>query len=223
MVLCQLYMAVPLIHQTNPLACAPHRWIQWSSILLPEKVVVLTFYPRQLPLLSIAVHPAGTSLRLAVLTVLHWCGPTAAVLRQGGLGGGGRSHNHHLMEGVNLWLLSFCRYCCMCAWLILLSVYRFFLEVGGADSAALVWLNGCFVGAAKDSRLPSEWEVTHCIRPEGNLLAVQASGGHEYVLLCGWGGLVGRRGGGGGDKGREGKKQELVSHQKQHQICWMVG
>jgi hypothetical protein len=38
-----------------------------------------------------------------------------------------------------------------------------------------VWLNGSFVGAAKDSRLPSEWEVTHLIQPTGNLLAVQVS------------------------------------------------
>jgi len=50
---------------------------------------------------------------------------------------------------------------------------RYFLELGGADSVALVWLNGAFVGAAKDSRLPSDWEVTHLVTPTGNLLAVQ--------------------------------------------------
>lgn len=50
---------------------------------------------------------------------------------------------------------------------------RYFLELGGADSAALVWLNGVFVGAAKDSRLPSEWEVTHLLTHTDNLLAVQ--------------------------------------------------
>jgi len=43
----------------------------------------------------------------------------------------------------------------------------------GADSAALVWLNGRWLGAAKDSRLPSEWELTHLLQPTGNTLAVQ--------------------------------------------------
>lgn len=55
-----------------------------------------------------------------------------------------------------------CRYCC-----------RYFLELGGADSAALLWLNGTWVGAAKDSRLASEFEVTRLLRPTGNLLVVQ--------------------------------------------------
>jgi beta-galactosidase len=36
-----------------------------------------------------------------------------------------------------------------------------------------VWLNGAFVGACKDSRLPSEWEVTGLLQPTSNLLAVQ--------------------------------------------------
>lgn len=39
-----------------------------------------------------------------------------------------------------------------------------------------MWLNGCWVGAAKDSRLPSEWEVTALLRPRDNLLAVQVGG-----------------------------------------------
>ncbi|WIA37008.1 hypothetical protein OEZ86_013994 [Tetradesmus obliquus] len=50
---------------------------------------------------------------------------------------------------------------------------RYFLSIGGADSAALLWLNGSFVGACKDSRLPSEWEVTGLLQPAGNVLAVQ--------------------------------------------------
>lgn len=51
--------------------------------------------------------------------------------------------------------------------------HRYFLTIGGADSAVLVWLNGRQLGAAKDSRLPSDWEVTHLLQPTGNLLAVQ--------------------------------------------------
>jgi hypothetical protein len=56
---------------------------------------------------------------------------------------------------------------------LLPALRRYFLSIGGADSAALVWLNGVFVGACKDSRLPSEWEVTHLLQPTDNLLAVQ--------------------------------------------------
>jgi beta-galactosidase/beta-glucuronidase len=65
-----------------------------------------------------------------------------------------------------LLLLNHC--CCCCC--------RYFLSIGGADSAALVWLNGAFVGACKDSRLPSDWEVTQLLQPTGNLLAVQVRG-----------------------------------------------
>lgn len=46
----------------------------------------------------------------------------------------------------------------------------------GADSCLLVWLNGAFLGASKDSRLPAEFEVTGRLVAGDNLLAVQVSG-----------------------------------------------
>ncbi|MEM9466916.1 MAG: glycoside hydrolase family 2 TIM barrel-domain containing protein [Actinomycetota bacterium] len=46
------------------------------------------------------------------------------------------------------------------------------LHLGGAESVAVVWCNGHFVGMGKDSRLPSEFDLTpHLVRGE-NLLAV---------------------------------------------------
>ena len=46
------------------------------------------------------------------------------------------------------------------------------LHLGGAESVAVVWCNGEFVGMGKDSRLPSEFDLTpHLIRGK-NLLAV---------------------------------------------------
>lgn len=50
---------------------------------------------------------------------------------------------------------------------------RHFLIFEGADSCLTVWLNGSFLGASKDSRLPAEFEVTGRLREGGNLLAVQ--------------------------------------------------
>ncbi len=41
---------------------------------------------------------------------------------------------------------------------------RFILHLGGAESVALVWLDGAFVGVAKDTRLESEFDVTDQIR-----------------------------------------------------------
>jgi beta-galactosidase len=44
------------------------------------------------------------------------------------------------------------------------------LHIGGFESVALVWCNGAFVGMGKDSRLPSEFDVTkHLIAGENNL------------------------------------------------------
>ena len=37
---------------------------------------------------------------------------------------------------------------------------RIVLHIGGAESCCTVYLNGHFIGMAKDSRLPSEFEVT---------------------------------------------------------------
>jgi hypothetical protein len=59
----------------------------------------------------------------------------------------------------------------------------------------MVWLNGAFLGASKDSRLPAEFEVTGRLQPGDNLLAVQVGvglGGDEE----GTGGQAGYRLGG---------------------------
>lgn len=50
---------------------------------------------------------------------------------------------------------------------------RLVLHVGGAISVSSVWLNGQPVGLGKDSRLPSEYDVTSVVRPGTNTLAVQ--------------------------------------------------
>jgi beta-galactosidase len=49
---------------------------------------------------------------------------------------------------------------------------RVVLHLGGAESAAAVWVNGTFAGMHKDSRLPGEFDVTRMLRPGANLLAV---------------------------------------------------
>ena len=46
------------------------------------------------------------------------------------------------------------------------------LHVGGAESALAVWCNGTFVGLGKDSRLPSELDLTPYLVAGENLLAV---------------------------------------------------
>ena len=46
------------------------------------------------------------------------------------------------------------------------------LHLGGAESVAAVWCNGEFVGMGKDSRLPSEFDITPFITAGDNLLAV---------------------------------------------------
>lgn len=46
------------------------------------------------------------------------------------------------------------------------------LHLGGAESMAVVWCNGHFVGMGKDSRLPSEFDLTPHLVDGDNLLAV---------------------------------------------------
>jgi beta-galactosidase len=50
---------------------------------------------------------------------------------------------------------------------------RIVLHLGGAESVVYVWLDGEFVGMGKDSRLPSEFDVTGLIEP-----------GREFELVC---------------------------------------
>ena len=46
------------------------------------------------------------------------------------------------------------------------------LHLGGAESVVVVWCNGAFVGMGKDSRLPSEFDLTPHLVTGENLLAV---------------------------------------------------
>ncbi len=46
------------------------------------------------------------------------------------------------------------------------------LHLGGFESVAAVWCNGVFVGVGKDSRLPSEFDLTPHLTTGDNLLAV---------------------------------------------------
>lgn len=50
---------------------------------------------------------------------------------------------------------------------------RVVLRIGAATSVSAVWVNGTPVGIAKDSRLPSEYDVTSVLRTGENVLAVQ--------------------------------------------------
>ena len=49
---------------------------------------------------------------------------------------------------------------------------RTVLHIGGFESLALVWCNGAFIGLAKDSRLPSEFDLSDAIQPGTNQLAI---------------------------------------------------
>ena len=42
---------------------------------------------------------------------------------------------------------------------------RYVLHLGGAESVALVWVDSCFVGVAKDTRLESEFDITEKLGP----------------------------------------------------------
>jgi len=46
------------------------------------------------------------------------------------------------------------------------------LHLGGFESVAVVWCNGTFVGMGKDSRLPSEFDITAAARPGLNSIDV---------------------------------------------------
>ncbi|NQY40720.1 MAG: DUF4981 domain-containing protein [Henriciella sp.] len=46
------------------------------------------------------------------------------------------------------------------------------LHIGGFESQALVWCNQVFIGMAKDSRLPSEFDLSEALRPGENELAI---------------------------------------------------
>ncbi|MFI6096227.1 glycoside hydrolase family 2 TIM barrel-domain containing protein [Lentzea sp. NPDC051213] len=47
------------------------------------------------------------------------------------------------------------------------------LRFGGIDSCGRVWLNGVELGVTRGSRLPTEFEVGHLLRPQGNVLVVR--------------------------------------------------
>ncbi len=49
---------------------------------------------------------------------------------------------------------------------------RITLQFDGVESAYYVWVNGKSVGFAKDSRLPSEFDITECVRKGVNTLSV---------------------------------------------------
>ena len=49
---------------------------------------------------------------------------------------------------------------------------RTVLHVGGAESVLVIYLNGAFVGMSKDSRLPSEFDLTPHLRPGSNSLSM---------------------------------------------------
>ena len=50
---------------------------------------------------------------------------------------------------------------------------RLVLHFGGVETCFSVWVNGVAVGLGKDSRLPSEFDVTEIAKPGANTLAVQ--------------------------------------------------
>lgn len=49
---------------------------------------------------------------------------------------------------------------------------RSILHIGGFESLALVWCNGIFIGMGKDSRLPSEFDLSEAVRGGENQLAI---------------------------------------------------
>lgn len=50
---------------------------------------------------------------------------------------------------------------------------RLVLRFGSIESVGSIWVNGVPVGVSKDSRLPSEFDITEACRPGSNILAVQ--------------------------------------------------
>lgn len=58
---------------------------------------------------------------------------------------------------------------------------RYVLHIGGAESVAMVWVDGAFVGLAKDSRLESEFDITaELLQQHGG---VDAAGEHELLIV----------------------------------------
>ncbi|MDR1596540.1 MAG: DUF4981 domain-containing protein [Treponema sp.] len=55
---------------------------------------------------------------------------------------------------------------------------RVVLHIGSAESCCLVYVNGLFVGAGKDTRLPQEYDITPFLTENG------PSGGPERDILC---------------------------------------
>ncbi|MEL6860464.1 MAG: glycoside hydrolase family 2 TIM barrel-domain containing protein [Pseudomonadota bacterium] len=52
---------------------------------------------------------------------------------------------------------------------------RTVLHIGGFESLALVWCNGQFIGLGKDSRLPSEFDLTDAIQRGTNQIAIMVA------------------------------------------------
>ena len=50
---------------------------------------------------------------------------------------------------------------------------RIVLRFEGVDSMLSVWVNGVEIGLSKGSRLPAEFDITHAVRPGGNVLAAR--------------------------------------------------
>ena len=48
-----------------------------------------------------------------------------------------------------------------------------FLHFDGVKSAFYVWVNGCKVGYSQDSMTPAEFNITRCLAPGKNILAVE--------------------------------------------------
>ncbi len=60
---------------------------------------------------------------------------------------------------------------------------RVVLRVGAAESLVRVWVNGVEVGFGKDSRLPSEWDVTAHLRRGANTIALAVVGWSDASWL----------------------------------------
>jgi len=50
---------------------------------------------------------------------------------------------------------------------------RIFLKLDGVDSFYYLWVNGTYVGFSKDSRSPSEYDITKLLKPGKNTLALE--------------------------------------------------
>lgn len=59
---------------------------------------------------------------------------------------------------------------------------RLILRFGSVESVGSVWVNGIAVGVSKDSRLPSEFDITEVAKTGKNLLAVQVIQDRKSVV-----------------------------------------